>query len=278
MIIRSYSKINLSLRVLKKMKNGLHDIQSNVFLINLYDTIKIFKTKAKKDTVIFKGPFNKLVNRKNNSILKTLKILRLNKIINSSYKVIVNKKIPVFSGLGGGSGNAAFLAKFFIKKNKYSNLIDLLEKSVGSDLRLFFSKQSYQKELSKITFYKKKYKFIVLLVYPKIKCSTKKIYSKVKTYSIKNKVDYSKINSKSHFLKIIKKDKNDLQKVAITQHPLIQNVIDYIATQKDCKISRMSGSGSVCFGIFKNGKSAVSALARIKRKFPNFWCIVTKTI
>ena len=82
--------------MLKKMKNGLHDIQSNVFLINLYDTIKIFKTKAKKDTVIFKGPFNKLVNRKNNSILKTLKILRLNKIINSSYKVIVNKKIPVF--------------------------------------------------------------------------------------------------------------------------------------------------------------------------------------
>ena len=277
MIIRSYSKINLSLRVLKKMKNGLHDIQSNVFLINLYDTIKIFKTKAKKDTVIFKGPFNKLVNRRNNSILKTLKILRLYKIINSSYKVIVNKKIPVFSGLGGGSGNAAFLAKFFIKRKKYRNLIDLLEKSIGSDLRLFFNKQSHQKGLSKITFYKKKYKFIVLLVYPKIKCSTKKIYSNVKTYSIKN-VDYSKINSKSHFLKIIKKDKNDLQKIAIKQYPLIQNVIDYIATQKDCKMSRMTGSGSVCFGIFKNDKSASSALARIKRKFPNFWCVVTKTI
>lgn len=228
MIIRSYSKINLSLRVFKKMKNGLHDIQSNVFLINLYDIIKINKTTAKKDVVIFKGPFSKQVNKKNNSILKTLKILRLYKIINSSYKIIVNKKIPVFSGLGGGTSNAAFLAKFFIKRKKYSSLINLLEKSVGSDLKLFFKKQSYQKRLSKIFFYKKKYKFIALLVYPKIQCSTKKIYSKVKTYSIKNKIDYSKINSENQFLEIIKNDKNDLQKIAIKQHPSIQNVIEIL--------------------------------------------------
>ena len=41
MIFRSYSKLNLSLRVLSKRKSGLHNIQSNVVKINLFDKIKV---------------------------------------------------------------------------------------------------------------------------------------------------------------------------------------------------------------------------------------------
>ena len=47
-MIKSFSKINLSLRVLKKLKIGLHDIQSNTVLLNLYDVIKINKINRKK--------------------------------------------------------------------------------------------------------------------------------------------------------------------------------------------------------------------------------------
>ena len=48
MVLKSYAKINLSLSVIKKLDNGLHDIQSLFCLINLYDTILI-KKKKKKD-------------------------------------------------------------------------------------------------------------------------------------------------------------------------------------------------------------------------------------
>ena len=48
MFIKSYSKINLSLRVNNKLKNGLHEIQSYYCLLNLNDKIKIIKKKKKK--------------------------------------------------------------------------------------------------------------------------------------------------------------------------------------------------------------------------------------
>ena len=48
MFIKSYSKINLSLRVNNKLKNGLHEIQSYYCLLNLNDKIKIIKIKKKK--------------------------------------------------------------------------------------------------------------------------------------------------------------------------------------------------------------------------------------
>lgn len=64
MILRSYSKINLSLSVNKKLKNGLHDIQSYFCLINLFDQIKLKKIEGRKNIVKFRGKFSKYVNKK----------------------------------------------------------------------------------------------------------------------------------------------------------------------------------------------------------------------
>ena len=60
MVIKSYAKINLSLKVNSKLKNGLHDIQSFFCLIDLSDKIKI-KNQKKKDQIKFIGPFSKFV-------------------------------------------------------------------------------------------------------------------------------------------------------------------------------------------------------------------------
>ena len=80
MIIKSFSKINLSLKINKKLKqNGLHEIQSHFCLLNLHDKISIKKIKAKKDIIIFSGKYSKYINRKNNSIIKILNILRKKK-------------------------------------------------------------------------------------------------------------------------------------------------------------------------------------------------------
>ena len=53
MRLKSYSKINLTLRVLKKLKTGMHDIETHSTLIDLHDEINIIKNK--KDTIIFSG-------------------------------------------------------------------------------------------------------------------------------------------------------------------------------------------------------------------------------
>ena len=64
MVLKSFSKINLSLNINKKLKKyGLHDIESYFCLINLFDQIKIKKTKGQKDIVKFKGKFSKYIKK-----------------------------------------------------------------------------------------------------------------------------------------------------------------------------------------------------------------------
>ena len=64
MILKSFSKINLSLKVNSKLENGLHEIQSYFCLIDLNDKIRISKIKGSQDKVSFKGSFAKLVKKK----------------------------------------------------------------------------------------------------------------------------------------------------------------------------------------------------------------------
>ena len=93
MRIKSFPKINLSLRVIKKLKNGLHDIETNSALIKIFDEIDIKKNK--KNKVIFEGEFKKGVNNKKNSILDTLTILKKIELLMIATKYLL-KKISLF--------------------------------------------------------------------------------------------------------------------------------------------------------------------------------------
>ena len=81
MVLNSYAKINLTLQINARTKNNLHEIQSFFCLIDLKDVIKISKNNDKKDKINFKGPFAKLVNKSDNSIIRLLKILRKQSLI-----------------------------------------------------------------------------------------------------------------------------------------------------------------------------------------------------
>jgi len=277
MKIKSFSKINLTLTVLKKLSSGLHDIQSNVCLIDLHDKIAVKETKNSKDIVIFTGKHSKYIQSKN-SITDTLNLLRKHKIIKKKFEVKVHKNIPVFSGLGGGTSNSAFLIKYFLKKKPSQRLLSIFEKKIGTDLRLFFQKQSLQKNLKKVIEYSNRFKFFFLIVYPNVICSTKYIYSNVLEYKLTNKIKYLNTASENKFLELIIKDNNDLQQIVIKKYPYIKDIINYIKIQEDCQLSRITGSGSACFGLFKSQKTAKLALNRFKLKYPRYWCVTAKTI
>ena len=278
MILKSFSKINLSLSVNKKLKNGLHDIQTYFCLINLFDQIKITKIKGRKDIIKFRGKFAKYVNKKKNSILDTLTILREQNVISNYYSVLIYKKIPVFAGLGGGTSNAACLIKYFNKKGINKNLLDVLNKKIGSDLKLFLYDQGFLKNLKTINNFKKKHKLYFLLVYPNFRSSTKYVYSKIRKYSSRSKNNFNKINNKNKFIKFLINKNNDLQPIVEKRYPVVRKLLTEISQKEGCYFSRMTGSGSVCYGMFKSEKTAKATLARIKLKYPKFWFLVTKTI
>ena len=278
-MIKSHSKINLFLKVLKKNNKGLHNIQSSVMLLDLHDQIILKKINKNKDSIKFIGRFKKNINKNINTISKSLFLLRKHNLIDEKkYKIIVNKQIPVFAGLGGGTSNAVFLIKHLLKNKVNDKLIKICEEGIGSDFRLFFLNHSFQKSLKKILKFKKKYTFYFVLVYPNINSSTKEVYSRVKKLSLPLKNDLSKTVSKSSYIKFIKNENNDLQKIVEKKHKKILKILNLIKIQKNCLFSRMTGSGSVCFGVFSNRKSAKEGLIKIQKRLPKYWSILTKSI
>ena len=279
MILKSFSKINLSLKVNRRLKSKrLHEIQSYFCLVNLCDDLKIKKIKDQKDIVKFKGKFSKNIKKKTNSIIDVLSILRDRNLISSHYSVSINKKIPVFGGMGGGTSNAICLVKYFTKNKISKNLLNILSKKIGSDVRLFLYKQGFLKNLKNVNKFQRNHSLYFLLVYPKIKCSSQYIYSKVREFTSKSDFSFKKISSKNNFIKFLKSENNSLQSIAENKHPSIKKLIKEISLREGCYFSRMTGSGSVCYGIFKSKKSAKAALNIIKLKYPKYLSWVAKTI
>ena len=138
-VIHSCSKINLSLRIIGKDSNtGFHRIQSIITFANLFDLIKIKEIKSNYDKIKFYGPFKNGISIKNNTITKTLKILRNhNYLKDKKFKILIKKNIPYGAGLGGGSMNSAALINFFLpmyKININKTKLFQLAKEIGSDV------------------------------------------------------------------------------------------------------------------------------------------------
>ncbi len=278
MVINSFSKINLTLLVNAKQKNGYHNIQSYFCLINLKDKINVKKIKGKKDKIKFTGTFARLVNKKENSIKSILILMRNLNLTKSYYSISVEKKIPVFAGLGGGTSNAYTLMKHILR-NKFSNKnLNIIEKKIGTDFNLFFHKTGFLKSLGSVVNFKMKQKLFFVLIQPPFKCSTKNIYSKVNNYSKKTTFIRKKIVKKKEFLNFLSQSRNDLQSVVEKKYPKIERILNNISIQKGCCFSRMTGSGSVCYGLFIDQNSAKKALNKLKYKYPKFWVSFAKTV
>ena len=126
--INSQAKINLSLHVIKKLKNNYHNIESLVTFLKLSDDILVRKTNSQNHKVLFYGKFAKGINNRN-TITKLLSILdEKNLLSNQKFEIKIKKNIPQKSGMGGGSMNAASMLRYFIKKKLLIFLIQKLQK------------------------------------------------------------------------------------------------------------------------------------------------------
>lgn len=283
-IIYSYSKINLTLKVINKLKNNLHGINSLITFVNVYDKIALKEKKIKRDSVSFSGPFKKNISKKKNTINKTLRVLRHNNYLKEKYfQIRIQKNIPSKAGLGGGSMNAASLLVFF--NNKYKLKIPNkkmyeIAAEIGSDVILGLKiKNTFINNINKkIVRYKNKLKLFLLVVKPNIDCSTPLIYKKNKKFSKKYNNDFLSNFNLLFNLKKLKNDTNDLEKVTFKMYPKIKLLSRFLDKQINCEFSRMSGSGSVCVGYFKDLEFAKKAKSNIHKKFPKYWCKLSKAM
>ena len=248
------AKLNLNLFVIGRNKEGYHLLKSDVCFLELVD--KIYIKRHDKDIFDQNKIKNSLtIDPTNNLIFKAINKFRLLTNWNEKFKVYLDKKIPIGAGLGGGSADAAstliLLRKLYnnhykSKKIKLSTLYKIgIE--LGSDVPACLQSKDLRIEGcgNNITRTKIVNNNYFLLINPNINLSTKDVFS----YFANSKFKESKIPS-TYFENI--NIHNSLLSSAIDLAPQISEVLLYLKESIDIIAYGMTGSGSTCFGIFKN--------------------------
>ena len=278
-MIKSHAKINLSLNVLGKINSNFHRIETIVSFISLYDEIYIKNINKKKHKILFYGKFSKGIPS-SNTVSKIMKFMDKQNLLNGKkYSIKIKKNIPQKAGLGGGSMNAASIIRFFLlKRDKIisKNKIFELSEKVGSDVKFGLKlNNTIQLGNQSILRFKKKIGLYVVIVKPNFGCSTKSIYKKVRIFSKPNLNNASIKNINLDKIKVLK---NDLENVAKNEYPKLENLINFMKNLKHNEFVRMTGSGSAAIAYFKTKNASLNATKVIKKKYKNYWCIISKTI
>ena len=279
--IRIYApaKINLYLHVTGKRPDGYHLLDSLFVFADISDEIHI--KPSKKLSFSIEGEFaENLKKEKNNIVIKATKILAKALGIIPLVKIKLIKKLPVAAGLGGGSADAAAvligLSQLWespLSKEKLAEIALQLGADVPACLQKCPLNISGIGEI--ITKAPPLPKIWIVLVNPKVKVPTPDVFKKRAkpfTTAMPIKVAYDDIDS---FVLELKKRSNDLTESACSLAPEIADTLEIISQQHGCLISRMSGSGATCFGLFANKEHAETAVRLIKSKESDWWAIST---
>jgi len=237
--IKSDAKINTFLAIKNKRKDGYHNIYSTVLKIPfLYDEITIKQLSITSREVYdvkvkYIGRFARFVDKKD-IITKTIRILQDKLNIGIEADIRVEKNIPVYAGLGGGSSNASLILKYMYNNYLYNiiSLKELLKISslIGSDLALFLERKQFLLILGKGNYVIPLYMCIplyIVIVYPDIKISTSWAYSNLSNdvYDVERRKDI-KVLLKQHILafEIGIREKivgiNDFEEIEPTDDPM----------------------------------------------------------
>ena len=205
MTTKSYAKVNIYLKIVGT-QGDYHLIDSRFMIVeNLYDTITFKKERSdlSKDLEIV-GKFS--CTTEQNIIYKAyrklLQIDEISKKIKDFFKehsILVDKKIPEFAGLGGGSSNAAsflLLANQELSLKLSKNRLLEISKSLGADVPFFINgyKSAHVEGIGEIVKEFKENNLNISTITPPIKCDTPLVYKKFRETLNKN---YDKIIQES---------------------------------------------------------------------------------
>lgn len=268
MKVKANAKINLYLKVLGKNETGYHDLDSLMVPIDLYDYIEI--ENGDSDEIIGMD-----IPMKSNLIYKAVELLRNKYNISKSIKIKIEKNIPSFAGLGGGSSDAAATLKALNELwelNITTEELLNLASEIGSDVPFFIINKPaiIGGRGEKITPVEIK-SCSGVLIFDNYKFSTKDVFANMKKYS----EPYQNIVT-------IKDGKNVIEDYySLVTNDMEEGITIYkesteITKQKDLLLgcgainASMSGSGSSVFGLFESDKID-SAYSLIKDKYKNVW-------
>jgi 4-diphosphocytidyl-2-C-methyl-D-erythritol kinase len=286
---KAEAKINLSLHVLGRRDDGYHELDSIVAFADVCDLLQL--RAAPENSCEYSGPFaSQLPSFEDNIIFKAWQqariILAAHAIELPCVEVKLEKNLPVASGIGGGSADAAAMLRALFKLVEFEiSQLELtnLAVSLGADVPVCFAQKSCRMQgigeivtpytiipalveipPSSILIDEKLNPHLreddglggmqIVLVNPNQTCSTEEVF---RTLGLSAGQTFSCSHEHWH---------NDLIAPAITVQPAIQTVLSEL--KNHFTDVRMSGSGATCFGL---GGDVELIAERISKTHPTWW-------
>jgi 4-diphosphocytidyl-2-C-methyl-D-erythritol kinase len=267
------AKVNLFLQVTGKRVDGFHLLDSLVVFAGIADRITV--APAEDLSLAITGPFApSLAAEPNNLVLRAARALAAAAGVRANGALRLDKQIPVASGIGGGSADAAATLRLLCRVWRLDltgAVLDRIAADLGADVPVCLRNRPMRMcgvgEI--LTQAPALPRCGMVLVNPGIPLATASVFRARSSGFSRDAVLPSGWDTVAEMAAGLSGMTNDLETPAIGLVPAIGEVLQAIASTHGCLLARMSGSGATCFGLFADAAAAEAAAAGLAR--PGWW-------
>lgn len=273
------AKINLFLHVTGRRDDGYHLLQSIVVFAEAGDHL----TFTRHDSLFIdvEGYFaDDVGDLRGNLVYKAAQALGREYRITPTGMITLQKNLPVASGIGGGSSDAATtlrgLSKLWALPEEKERL-RRLGATLGADVPACLVRRPVWMEGigEKMMAMPEMPDMHLVLVTPPVSTPTPEVFARfARRFSGRYSAPIQfggRRKTLQEWIADLRFYRNDLTDAAIEVSPDIRRALQAIESTPNCHIARLSGSGATCFGIYDNPAAAAAAVNKIRQEYPTWW-------
>ncbi len=248
----AYAKINLALHVRRRRDDGYHELET-IFAF-CEDGDLITAEPAEKTSLCIEGAFAKYLSDHDNIVTDAARL------IDHPVRLTLTKKLPVASGVGGGSADAAATLRLLARMTGRALPSLAEQRALGADVPACVISETRRGDGvgEVLTYVPPVTGMAVLLVNPRIPLSTRQVFGGW------DGIDRGPLH---HW----QDGRNDLEDPAISAVPEIAVLLKWLNQRPGVLFARMSGSGATCFALFSTASARKSAAVEAQASFPGYW-------
>jgi len=280
-VVLAPAKLNLALHVTGRRPDGYHLLDSLVAFTRFGDRLTI--SAADEDSFVISGPFAAgLAADDTNLVIRARTALRQAFGDQSPVSITLEKNLPVASGVGGGSSDAAAALKGLAdiwKLDASDADLARIALPLGADLPMCLAaKPLLARGIGdEITSVPGMASLGIVLVNPDVAVSTANVFAALANRDNEPLPPLPRTLDFHGLCNWLETTRNDLETPAQRVQPAINGALAALR-KGGAHFVRMSGSGATCFGLFESGNVAKRAATMIRERKPGWFVAATRNI
>lgn len=274
----AYAKVNIALHVRERRADGYHALESLFAFASDGDLLSGRMDERGAIELTIDGPFaSGLGTGADNLVIKAAHALRDHLGERRGAALALRKMLPVASGIGGGSADAAATLRLLNRlwqADVPERELERIALTLGSDVPACVTSTTQMVHGRGEVLEQRTVEGLsgtpMLLVNPGVPLSTARVFAGW------DQRDRGPLSADS-LDQLIAEGRNDLEQAAVAAEPVIAQLLDRLSDCRGVVLARMSGSGATCFALFADERTRATAARAIQSGYPDWWVMETET-